>query len=245
MMQDMMRHLGAPFFRRVSLGLFTAAVVILILGQWTDLDLMIADFYYDSATQTFPWKSTWFARDFMHGYVKNVIIKSGYLLILLVVLDAILRFKRIDRFWRIRLRFVAIASVLVPTVIRSIKEFSVLHCPWTIDRYGGAAPFLRLLDPVPAGLQTGHCFPAGHATVGLWLAALCVFWLPHRPKTALLAMSCGLTVGFVLGWVQQMRGAHFLFHTLWAVWLACLVIVIMLLFAYRYLQEEPQHVFQR
>ena len=29
----------------------------------------------------FPWNKNWFAKDFMHGWVKFVIIKSGYLLI--------------------------------------------------------------------------------------------------------------------------------------------------------------------
>ena len=88
--------------------------------------------------------------------------------------------------------------------------------------------FLRLFDAVPSAMQSGHCFPAGHATVALWLAALCVFWLPHKPKTAFAVFLSGLSVGFALGWVQQMRGAHFLFHTLWATWFAALVVVVML-----------------
>src|SRR5690606_5169625 len=101
--------------------------------------------------------------------------------------------------------------------------------------YGGDAPFLRLLDSVPTGFDIGHCFPAGHATVGLWLAALCVFWLPHKPRAALTAFCAGLGVGLLLGWVQQMRGAHFLFHTLWSAWLTCLIIWTMLMvFADKY-----------
>lgn len=148
---------------------------------------------------------------------------------IVVAVDAIFHCKIICPFVRARLRFLALASILVPTVIRAIKQYSVLHCPWSIDRYGGSAPFLRLLDRVPEGLQAGHCFPAGHATVGLWLAALCIFWLPHKPKTAIAVFLFGLGVGLILGWVQQMRGAHFLFHTLWAAWLASLVISLMLL----------------
>jgi len=217
-----------PLFRNALIALAISACLILIIGQFTNIDLMIEDYYYDEALKTFPWKETWFTDDLMHGSVKNVIIKSGYLLILVVLFDALFRFKKINPFVRVRLRFVALASVLVPFVIRAIKQFSVLHCPWNIDRYGGNSLFLRLLDSVPPGMDAGHCFPAAHATVGLWLAALCVFWLPGKPKLATVVFFAGLSVGLALGWVQQMRGAHFLFHTLWASWFASLVILLMM-----------------
>lgn len=234
----MVNRLGAPLFRRALQVLAVSAVLMLLIGQFTDIDLMIEDYYYDDELKAFPWLDSWFATDLMHGYVKNVIIKSGYLLLLVVAWDFIRPWSRITSFARSRLRFVAAASLLVPTIVRGVKQFSVLHCPWTVDRYGGTEPFLRLLDHVPEGMTVGHCFPAGHATVGLWLAALCVFWLPHNPRVAVGVFSAGLSVGLVLGWVQQMRGAHFLFHTLWSAWLASLVILVMLVFAHSILNEE-------
>lgn len=188
-----------PLLRRAIIALAVSALIFLVVGQFTDIDLMIEDYFYDETLKIFPWKNNWFAKDFMHGSVKHVIIKSGYLLIFLVLMDAIFNFKIVSPFVRIRLRFIALASILVPFVIRSIKEFSVLHCPWSIDRYGGNAAFLRLLESVPAGVNAGHCFPAGHATVGLWLAALCVFWLPAKPKAALFVFLAGLGVGILLG----------------------------------------------
>lgn len=234
----MKASLGAPWFRRAVLGLAATAVLLLLLGQYTDIDLWIEDYYYDEELKVFPWLDSWFAKDLMHGYVKNVIIKSGYLLLLVVVWDFLRPWQRITPFVRSRLRFVAAASLLVPTIVRGVKQFSVLHCPWTVDRYGGTEPFLRLLDHVPEGMKAGHCFPAGHATVGLWLAALCVFWLPHKPRVAVGVFSAGLSLGLALGWVQQMRGAHFLFHTLWAAWLASLVILLMLAYTHQITNEE-------
>ena len=213
-----------PWFKSAFAALIISAVLMVLLGQFTDVDLMIEDHYYNEELKVFPWKNTWFARDLMHGSVKNVIIKSGYLVILTVLIDLIFRFRKITPFLRLRLRFLALSSLLVPASIRAIKEYSVLHCPWSVDRYGGTAPFLRLLDHVPEGVRSGQCFPAGHATVGLWLAAF-----------------AGLSVGLVVGWVQQMRGAHFLFHTLWAAWLASLVIVLMMMaFAHKLFLEEKQ-----
>lgn len=238
MLVRMTARLGEPLFRRAMLVLAVSAVMLLLLGQYTDIDLRIEDYYYDEQLQAFPWLDSWFAKDLMHGYVKNVIIKSGYLVLLVVAWDFLRPWRRMTPFVRSRLRFVAAASLLVPTIVRGVKQFSVLHCPWTVDRYGGTEPFLRLLDHVPEAMKVGHCFPAGHATVGLWLASIGVFWLPHRPRAALAVFGAGLSVGLVLGWVQQMRGAHFLFHTLWAAWLASLVILLMLVFAHNIMTEE-------
>lgn len=214
------------------------------MGQYTNLDLIIQDYYYDTAQKIFPWDKTWFAHDFMHDHVKAFIIRSGQLLLLMMLIDAVKRWPRISDYTRVRLRFIAITSLLVPAAIRTVKEFSILHCPFEIDRYGGDTPFIRLLDNIPAVIKAGHCFPAGHATTGLWLASICVFWLPHDTKKASIAFFAGLSVGFVLGWVQQMRGHHFLFHTLWSSWIASLIIVLLLcifakhLFTQNNMQQE-------
>jgi membrane-associated PAP2 superfamily phosphatase len=218
------------FYKRSTIALLLFALINIAIGQFTDIDLQIEDYYFDAATHQFLWKNNWFANDFMHGYVKQVIMWSGKLLIIVVLLDIVFRWKVLQGLTRIRLRFIALASVIIPFITGTIKATSALHCPWDEVRYGGLAPFLRLFDTVPAGMQPGHCFPAGHATVGLWLAALCVFWLPNKPKTAFAVFLAGLSVGFALGWVQQMRGAHFLFHTLWSTWIACFVILAMLCF---------------
>ena len=248
--------------KRCVIALILFAAFNILVGQFTNIDLSIEDYYFDMHTHTFLWKNTWFAKDFMHGYLKDIITVIGRLLLLIVLLDLIypwfkprfyswLMFKQrknnqnlvnnriIKPWWRVRLRFVAIASLVIPSVVAIIKYFSALHCPWDLARYGGFAPFVRLFDAMPTMIKAGQCFPAGHATVGLWLAALCVFWLPHKPKMAFLVFLLGLSIGFALGWVQQMRGAHFLFHTLWSVWLAALVIVVMLSFT-KQLQSTNQ-----
>lgn len=216
------------FYKRCAIALCIFATVNILVGQFTNIDLIIEDYYFSTITHQFPWKDTWFAKNLMHGYVKYVITDIGRLLWLIVLLDLIYPWPIIKQWLRVRLRFVVIASILIPSLVAILKHFSALHCPWDLMRYGGFAPFIRLFDHVPNMMKAGACFPAGHATVGLWLAALCVFWLPNKPKTALVVFLAGLSVGLALGWVQQMRGAHFLFHTLWSIWLAALVIFIML-----------------
>lgn len=215
-------------FKNAWWMLAISALIIFLVGEFTQIDLMIEDYYYSSTLKTFPWKNAWFAKVFMHVYVKNLILCFGFLLYSTLLIDFFKPLRTTNRSLRFRLRFVAIASAIIPIAISLLKKYSALHCPWDIDRYNGNAPFLKLLDYVPKGLEAGACFPAGHASTSLWLASVCVFWLPNNPKKAQYMFALGLCTGFILGWVQQMRGAHFLFHTLWSMWIASLIILIML-----------------
>ncbi|MFT3847392.1 MAG: phosphatase PAP2 family protein [Propionivibrio sp.] len=110
----------------------------------------------------------------------------------------------------------------------ALKSRSNMHCPWGIDRFGGSHAYLRLLDAVPDGWQAGHCFPAGHASVAMWLSVLAVCWLPRDPRRATFAFLAGIGAGFTLGWTQQMRGQHFLTHTLWTLWLSSALVVALI-----------------
>ena len=216
------------YYQRAWIALFLALLIILWIGQYTNVDLAIEDYYYDPQLKVFPWHKTWFADRFMHNILKHVIIKFGQCLILFTILDAVFRFSWMTPLYRLQFRFVAIIALFVPSLISGLKQLSVLHCPFDVDRYGGDAPFYRLLDVVSMPIKAGHCFPAGHATSGLWLAAFCVFWLPLQPKKAVLVFFAGLSVGLLMGWVQQMRGQHFLFHTLWSAWLTSLLVLALL-----------------
>lgn len=222
------------------LYLLISALMLMALNQFTNIDLILADYYFDFQTKHFRWKSTWFAQQLMHVYVKDCIMTLGFTLIGFVLVDAVMTFSWVISWLRIRLRFTAVAAVLVPLIISVLKQQSALHCPWDEQRYGGTAPYLRLFDTIPSSMEAGHCFPAGHASTGLWLASFCVFWLPHRPRVAVGVFFAGLGVGLVLGWVQQMRGAHFLSHTLWSMWIASAIIFIMLRMSQSFLHSNQK-----
>ena len=214
------------------LALIASALAIAAIAQWTDIDLWLADLYYDPVRRVFPWDNTWFARDFMHGYLKQVIVWFGFLTIAAMLIDLVYPLFRKSPLRRLQWRFVALASILEPLLVRNLKASSNLHCPVGIDLYGGRAPLLRLFDAVPPEWHAGHCFPAGHASSAMWLSALAAFWLPHAPARARAVFAFGLLAGFTLGWVQQMRGQHFLSHTLWTAWLSsALIVALFALFA--------------
>ena len=217
---------------RSIIGLALSAVLILLLGQYTDLDLWLADLYFDPAIQRFPWDKTWFATTFMHGYVKNVLMWIGFILMAGALVDLAFPLRFLTPARRAALRISALSAFFEPLMIYNLKRISALHCPWGVDRYAGHHPFLRLLDVIPADWSAGHCFPAGHASSAMWLSALAAFWLPRAPARARGIFALGILAGFTLGWVQQMRGQHFLSHTLWTAWLSsALIIALFAVFA--------------
>ncbi|PWF46670.1 PAP2 family protein [Massilia glaciei] len=199
-------------------------LVLIGLDAFTNIDLMLADAMFDPAGRAFPWRHTWLAERFGHDLLKLLFTGLGVLAIVLAVaLEALAARKRWRPWWRLRMRVVALSAVLVPLAIGALKRASASHCPWDPRRYGGAESYVRLLDALPPGAQAGHCMPAGHASTALWMVSLCVVLLPHRPRAALSMAGAMLMPGIALGWLQQMRGAHFLTHTLWSVWIACAI----------------------
>lgn len=231
------RFCQTGFYKKTAAGLLTSALFILWLGEYTNADLLLANWFYDAQSRTFPWRHNWLTSTFLHYWVKKAIVGVGYLLMAVALVDTVKHLPGISAGMRIRLRVVAWSALLIPLVISTIKRYSVLACPWDLQMYGGDALYLRLLDAVPPGVQPGHCFPAGHASAGLWLAAFAVFWVPTKPLKALRVFLAGLGVGLFLGLVQQARGAHFLTHTLWSVWIA--IAILLIIFA-RYAKQLQQ-----
>lgn len=212
------------WLRPLDWALIAGAVLILWIGYATDIDLNLADAMFDRASGVFPWQHAWLAERFNHELLKTALQLLAFAVIAVTVWDS---FKP-RRSWtvarRTGLRVLALSAVLVPAVISLLKRFSDSHCPWDLQRYGGNEPYVRLLELMPAGLPAGHCMPAGHASSALWLLAVAVFWLPSRPRMAAAVGAAMLVFGFAVGWMQQLRGAHFLTHTLWSVWIAVLIV---------------------
>lgn len=207
--------------------LLCVAAVLIVIGRYTELDLALADHYYDAVAASFPARDAWFFEFLMHRMVKALMIAVGMVPSLALLADWVLGHTLLPGNARRALSVVVLSSLAITLFISLTKHFSIHHCPWDLSRYGGFAPYLRIFDALPEGASAGRCFPAGHASSALWLASVCAFWLPASPRRALAVFLAGLLPGLALGWVQQMRGAHFLTHTLWSAWIAALVILLL------------------
>lgn len=211
------------------LGLWLALAALLILAEGaTSLDLRLADIMFDFNAHHFPWQNAWLTDRFGHGILKAILTGLALLPITVVLWDVARRGRTLHPWWRLRLRLLALCAVLVPLVVSLLKRASHSHCPWDLTRYGGAQPYYHLLEAIPDWVEPGHCLPGGHASSALWLVGLAVFWLPHDVRKAGLVASATLALGGLVGWMQQMRGAHFLSHTLWSMWIAAALLLALL-----------------
>ncbi|CUI07252.1 phosphatase PAP2 family protein [Massilia antarctica] len=211
----------------LSLALAASALAIASINAFTDLDLILARAMFDPASATFPWRHAWLAETFSHAWARIALTTLACAVVLTALFDLLRpRLAWSDPF-RLRLRVVALAAALVPAWISTLKYLSASHCPWDLDLFGGDETYVRLFQAVSPYASMGHCMPAGHASSALWLVSMAVFWLPRQPRTALRVGAAMLGLGFALGWMQQLRGAHFLTHTLWSMWWACLIVSIL------------------
>jgi membrane-associated PAP2 superfamily phosphatase len=218
--------LGARQVAIACAWLCVTGLAILWIGRATNIDLILADAVYDTASGAFPWRHAWLTDTFSHVILKGLLTLAAAWFILAAARDLWRPRPGRDALDRLRLRVVGLSAVLVPAVISTLKQASVAHCPWDLARYGGTEPYLRLFDALPLGVPAGHCLPAGHASTALWLVSLCVYWLPSRPSAARRVALLALLLGGLVGWMQQLRGAHFLTHTLWSIWIACAVVLV-------------------
>jgi membrane-associated PAP2 superfamily phosphatase len=209
--------------------LVLAALALLLtwLGRYTNVDLVLADAVFDFSRNEFPLRSHWFFDEFMHHTMKALAIAAGLVPMAALCADWLARRRLLEHDTRKTLMVIAASAVLVPLCVSALKAVSMHHCPWSLARYGGFEPYLRIFDSLPAGVSSGHCFPAGHASSALWIPSVALFWLPRQPAKALAMFILGLVPGLALGLSQQARGAHFLTHTLWSAWIAMLIIVVL------------------
>ncbi|WP_229207161.1 MULTISPECIES: phosphatase PAP2 family protein [unclassified Duganella] len=210
---------------RGLLALAASATLILWIGQFTDIDLRLADMTFDRARGVFPLQHAWFAEQFNHVILKAVLSCLGGAAVVLALRDV----WRPHLDWaparRLGMRVLAMSAISVPVVVSLLKRASTSHCPWDLERYGSHAPYIRLLEWMPAGIDAGHCLPGGHASSALWLIAIAAFWWPEQPRKALGVGALMMAFALGVGIIQQLRGAHFLTHTLWSAWIACAVVM--------------------
>ena len=220
--------LSARALRRLAGLLAVSALAILWIGRYTDLDLVLADAVFDAQRRVFPWRDAWLTVTFNHVMLKQLLTVLAVSVVGYALVDAWRPRAALGAPGRLQLRIVALSAVLVPVVTSTLKHLSASHCPWDLLRYGGEQPYVRLFGAFPADTLPGQCLPAGHASSALWLVALAVCWLPARPSRARAAALLAIGAGATVGYLQQLRGAHFMTHTLWSIWIACTIVVALI-----------------
>jgi membrane-associated PAP2 superfamily phosphatase len=230
-----MRHPAplTPLLATTTLGLWTLSCALVILA-WdaSGLDLWLASL--SGNAQGFPLQNHWFWKGVMHERVRQI----HWLPALALAVGVFLPFGGLRGLPRARRIQLAVGPLVAIALISSLKMASHTSCPWDMQQFGGSAQFVshwsRLLDG-----GRGNCFPAGHASAGF--AYLTGFFVFRRmaPGTARAWLLGSVAVGVALGLAQQLRGAHFLSHTLWTAWLCWVSALLVDLCVTRWASQKP------
>lgn len=189
---------------------------LLALGLWefSGLDLPLERLYGTSSG--FAWRDHWLTAGLLHDGTRLL----GWVLFALLVcnvarpLGLMRELARRERLWWV------LTTLLCVALIPLLKRGSATSCPWSLVEFGGGLGhyvphwLLQVRDGGPGG-----CFPSGHASTAF---ALLPGWFALRavaPRAARMLLGGVLLVGGLLAWVQMMRGAHFLSHSLWTAWI--------------------------
>ncbi len=209
----------------------TLLFLALTTALWiSHADLWLADQLYRLQGNDWVLQDAWVTNAFIHDQGRNVVA-----VILLAVLAAIALSSVNPRLTPYRRGFcyVLTSALVTVAVVNLMKETTGVDCPWDLSRYGGENAYVPLFGQVPPGQEAGRCFPAGHASgaycwLGLYFLAR-LYW----PKWQWPVLAGVVGLGLIFGITQQLRGAHFVSHDIWTVYISWMSAVLCYRFVFR------------
>ncbi len=193
----------------LTLGLLAAVV----LWDASGLDLPLAR--WAGSAQGFAWRSAAALVLWLHEVPRAL----SMALLALLAAGVVWPWGFLRRL-ALRDRVQLVLSILVAIAVSTlVKRISSTSCPWDLAEFGGVARYVShwrwgVMDGGP-----GHCFPAGHASAAFGFVAGWFVLRRAAPGLATGWLLAALAAGLVLGLAQQLRGAHYLSHTLWTAWI--------------------------
>lgn len=201
-----------PFFKSTLLWTLAALAVVLAWDAGA-LDLAMARWFGDA--DGFALRSDWFFVNIAHEGARRL----AWLVVLgltLCVWRPIGPLRLLPHGRRVQL----VAGILLSLALISLLKYtSATSCPWDLAEFGGVARHVSHWSLGLADGGPGRCFPAGHASAGFAFLAGYFALRRHAPRAAWIWLAVSLAAGLSMGLAQQMRGAHFMSHTLWTGWL--------------------------
>nr|WP_245660828.1 phosphatase PAP2 family protein [Polaromonas jejuensis] len=186
--------------------------LLLLAWDYSGLDLTMARWF--GSASGFALESHWLWRDLLHDDIRM----PPWLVELGLLMAIAWPFGTLRRLPMARRAQLALTTLIALLLVSTIKLYSRTSCPWDLQEFGGVASHVSHWAWGLRDGGTGGCFPAGHASAGF--AFLGGFFAFRRvlPQTARRWLAGAMGVGFLLGLAQQVRGAHYMSHTLWTAW---------------------------
>ncbi len=215
----------------------TVLIILLCYSvAWLILDVGGGDVYFASKLY-FLQGQQWLLRE--HWLMEEVLHTGARKLVTFCVLGLILItlyvsfYAKSHRVLAKALFALSISVIFSLVIVAYFKSITNVACPWSLSLFGGSEPYYHLLEPRPSFLPYHRCFPAGHASAGYAWVALYYFLACLVPKWRFLGLGFGIFFGGLLGFVQQIRGAHFLSHDITTLVLSLLIAKLCFMLLYK------------
>jgi len=196
----------------IVLGIPLLTAVILILLELTDLDMILANLFFDHSAGQFIGRHSFFLEDILHDRAKQVVIAFSVFAIIGFTGSFVLqRLKPIRR----ELGCLVLAMGLSTAFVTPLKAVTAVQCPWSLSEFGGKETYSKLLEARPQTDKPGRCWPGGHAATGFTLFALFFVLRDRRPRLARAALTFAFALGTVFSVGRMLQGAHFFSHNVW------------------------------
>jgi membrane-associated PAP2 superfamily phosphatase len=215
-----------------ALWLTLFALAALLAWDQTRLDLVLAQLV--GGPGGFALRDNWLLENVLHDGAR----RASWVLVVALCLGVwwpVGPLARIDFSARLQLAATSLAAAFAVSLL---KGFSDTSCPWDLAGFGGAARYVPHWMFIADG-GPGHCFPAGHASSGFAFIGGYFAFRDTDLRLARIWLAAALGAGLLLGLAQQLRGAHFMSHTLWTGWICWLVALMLDQMWPRHLEEQP------
>lgn len=189
------------------------ALLLLLAWDFSGLDLPMARWF--GSASGFALEANWFWRGVLHAPMRNL----GWVLELGLLVGMFRPFGVLKALPAARRAQLALTPLVALLVVSEIKLHSHTSCPWDLKEFGGMATYISHWAWGVRDGGSGGCFPAGHASTGFAFVGGFFAFRMARPVLARRWLAVALLVGLGLGLAQQVRGAHYMSHTLWTAWL--------------------------
>ena len=207
----------APLWHEQPLVFYLLFLFAIVLWEILGFDVVFAQLFGD--INGFRWRNHWIFETILHEGGR----RFSWVIILSLGFGVWWPFGILRKLSFSKRLQLAVTSLIAVSVVVALKSISTTNCPWDLQMFGGVSQYVsHWLSWGVAEGRSGHCFPAGHASAGFaFLSGIYVF--SEWPRIAKWWLITAITAGFILGLAQQIRGAHFMSHTLWTAWICWLV----------------------
>lgn len=196
-------------WQRVFVWPLLTLSLLFLLVYSSGLDQSVAAALYQLQGNHWLLKDHWFTETLLHQGVRQL----NQVVVLLVLCYWLTQTFRGKHSAKIRALGVLLLSLLLCFAsIALLKRMIPMECPWDLQAFGGTQPFIGLFSTRPPTMTPNQCFPAGHASIGYGWLGIYFFLRVMSPKQAATGLYCSICLGLLLGFGQQLRGAHFLSH---------------------------------